>query len=821
MAMATLMLLQYNNYYNRTIKGPLITYGQYSQYTVKYNNSEYDSNGNRSVITNINFNPEDDIETEHVVNWAGDVPNYVVVITDPAGIAINSRWFVIYHKRSRSGQLILGLRRDVVADYYNSVINAETFIEKATISNPETNNLIFNNEDMSFNQIKQSEYLIKDQSQCPWIVAYCASKNADGTVKEYEANISQRSIPSAHEFTEAEWNDITSYGYSSPFVGFTNAPTFRMWGRVPGEYYDGTSDLQWYRLTTVNAVTEIAKVTNDSVKGQFTNKSTMMQCSNKMNQIYPTLWHTYTDNYVGVNTTMENIRTQYQNQTVSVRLNNGTIKYYTLKFYSKATQSKTIYLSAYAQTPPIDNILQYVRNNLEQYYSSWLATGASIVSRVPTISVTYETYWVTASEITDTTVTNKITIQADRYHLVDAPYDMFCMPYSDDLQVKTNTGTLSASRALAFDALSSLALKYAGASGGIYDVQILPYCPVVNSTITTVNGKLTIDVSTLGNKAYSIITNSATSAGSAYILHCTQSSFIRQVSLPNPVVIQDYKVESQCDMYRLCSPNYNGVFEFNAAKNGGLTTLNLVCTYKPYDPYIKVFPTFGRLYGNVPENGDARGLICGGDFSLPIVTSAWEEYQLQNKNFQASFDRQIQNMEINNSIQREKEMWQGIAGIVGGGVGGAVAGAKVGGAAGAYVGGLVGTLAGTTGYIVDRNLNQKARQEAIDYTRDQFGYALGNIQALPQALSKSSAIVADNKFFPFLEYYTCSELEKQALRDKIKYNGMTVMVVGKITDYLQGEPTYIKGKIIRLTNNTVDAKIVSAIAEEINKGVFI
>lgn len=45
------------------------------------------------------------------------------------------------------------------------------FIEKATISNV-NDPAIFNREGMTFNQIKQSEYFLKDETNCPWIVGY-------------------------------------------------------------------------------------------------------------------------------------------------------------------------------------------------------------------------------------------------------------------------------------------------------------------------------------------------------------------------------------------------------------------------------------------------------------------------------------------------------------------------------------------------------------------------------------------------------------------------------------------------------------------------
>ena len=49
---------------------------------------------------------------------------------------------------------------------------------------------------------------------------------------------------------------------------------------------------------------------------------------------------------------------------------------------------------------------------------------------------------------------------------------------------------------------------------------------------------------------------------------------------------------------------------------------------------------------------DQRGLICGGDFSLPNVSDAWADYQMQNKNYQNIFDREVQSMEISNRYQR-------------------------------------------------------------------------------------------------------------------------------------------------------------------------
>ena len=88
----------------------------------------------------------------------------------------------------------------------------------------------------------------------------------------------------------------------------------------------------------------------------------------------------------------------------------------------------------------------------------------------------------------------------------------------------------------------------------------------------------------------------------------------------------------------MTSPNYNGSFEFNKEKlTGGLTAINVDCTYKPYTPYIKLNPNLeGSYYSNTDYN-DSIGLICGGDFSLGIINDAWNVFPnicfVQNKDY--------------------------------------------------------------------------------------------------------------------------------------------------------------------------------------------
>ena len=186
-------------------------------------------------------------------------------------------------------------------------------------------------------------------------------------------------------------------------------------------------------------------------------------------------------------------------------------------------------------------------------------------------------------------------------------------------------------------------------------------------------------------------------------------------------------------------------------------------------------------------------------------------YQQNNKNYQKIFDRQIENIEVQNKYQRINEIT--------GAVSGTIAGARSGAAFGS-VGAVVGGIASAAGGIADYYINEQLRTEALNYKKDMFGYQLGNIQAMPQSITKISPYTINNKLFPILEYYTCTDEELQALKNKLKYNGMTVMRIGTISEFIGNHESYIKGQLIRLEDIHEDFHYVNSLAEEIYKGAF-
>lgn len=273
----------------------------------------------------------------------------------------------------------------------------------------------------------------------------------------------------------------------------------------------------------------------------------------------------------------------------------------------------------------------------------------------------------------------------------------------------------------------------------------------------------------------------------------------------------DFKIDNETTMMRICSPNYANFEDINYFMNYGIDYINVDCTYKPITPYIKLNINYKGLYGK--DFNDQRGLILGGDFSLPIMSDAWTNYQIQNKNYANIFERETQHLSRNFGA----EMATTITGAVAGTVQGGLLGNYLGGTTGAIGGAVGGAITGGADILTTALLHG----EKMDYRKDLYEMNLQNIQALPQGLVKTSSFNYNSKIWPFLEIYSSTDEEKELLRNKIRYTGMTINAIGKIQDYLSPEEqTYLQGNLIRITIDD-DYHIAQAINQELNMGVYI
>ena len=781
------LLSNYNNYYNRTYKRN-DTYQEYI-------------NASASNILGIdksyNFNLKDGVNIDHIfnVNSNVDEPNYCLLLNETDN-SIASRWFVVEWEKVRGNQYHGILRRDLLADNYEAITTAPCFIEKGYVGSQDS--AIFNKENITVNQIKTSETLLKDDSNTAWIVGYIAQDHPALSDKQFTLDPEVDMVISGNH-TDWEYGSLVD-GTEHTTLNITSPEsTMRFvirWVTFSNDFryeFDFNSSSHSTKRIGPPQVLDYWSVNN----GQSYLDSNWYSGIN---------WNTCVDKVFLDNPSWTNISDYNYLLGLAgktIQFNDGVYK-----------------VSLVGETESLQNDWSYWANGeLYNYLYSIVDAGADITDtyRYPVAyRLQLKKFRFTLTEVTSVQGSYKYSLPQTVRKLDDAPYKMFCMPYYTGEYTYRFSVDGSSYINVDKDVQMAWAMSIAKELGNsLYDLQILPYCPISNWEMATERaiwskGK-TVDVDY-------VVLKGSSNLNYGYCSFCDVSSkeqFLNKYTIE----IKNYKVENQCDMYRLCSPNYASVFEFNAARNDGVEGYIVRYTYKPYQPFINVAPKFGRLYGK--DFKDNRGLILAGDFSLPIVTDAWINYQLNNKNYQLAFDRQIENMEVNYGWQRAQGIANAVVGTIQGGTTGAMAGGMIGGAPGAVIGGVLGTGASLAGGIMDVNMQEALHNEALDFAKDNFGFQLGNIKALPNTLNKVSSIVANSKLFPFVEYYTCTDEERQALVDKIKYNGMSIGRIGHIIDFKNpSEQTYVKGQLIRLEGK-YDTHEINEIANEFMKGWYI
>ena len=878
--MATnITLLNYNNYFNRIVKSES-TLADYKALDTNYTD-----------ITSVNFNPADGVDTDLVVGTSSISHNYdYLIVWDDSDSSITSRWFIMDEDRTRSGQYHLTLRRDVIIDHYDDVKNAPTFIEKGMISST-TDPLLYNSEDMTYNQIKDSETLLKDKTGIGWVVGYIpqdAFTQTTGIITK-EVITAADADDSVDAITNWDYYDISNIPGSAQQIWAASNINKKIQLKTKLRYIAGYGYPAQQGKGTIQVLQGGAiSSTFDTSTDPYSSWSGVEVISDF--PLATTMSNIHAAEYVANN--MPSDSTLWSNVT-SVLSNHSAGGSVVIKSSSVIDD-----LLALDGTTVLDEGTQILYRikvvNVGAGNDISLDGGASadqtLLSRINSDKVASTDHFHTEGnydygnvtigysgdgyriELTQTFLSASVTIDGNRAHVVDAQYDMFCIPYSDDYIVQYGEDlsyAYTTSKALAIGIAEEIA-KDAG-SGSIYDTQLLPYCPseelinynsgwdmerfhyiritdlpydlVRNTTDSFVEVTGITDQSSFLSKLndyghlydddkhevfnytpdityYRIDYGQGDVMGA--IIWCTsctrQFDIDTTISVSNDVV--ERKVENECDMYRLCSGNYQGAFEFSAAKGYGVDGFRVDCTFKPFNPYIHVVPKLSGLYGaNFADFEDARGLICGGDFSLAQMSNAWANYELQNKNYQNIFDRQIENMKVNYKYQQIEGLVSAVAGSGTGAASGAAIGKYLGGPVGMGVGAAVGGALSLGAGLADLAIGQKKYEEARSFATDMYGYQLGNIKAIPTSIAKNTALTPNMKIFPFVEKYTCTDTEKQALRDKITYNGMTIMKIGTPSSYVG--TGFFKGQIIRFPSLKEDNHMANAIYEEINKGVYL
>lgn len=840
------------NYFNRRI----LFYGSLSDYLTA-------AGQNYELHEEVNFNPADGVNTYlDVVTDDGDKFSYLLLV-DPEDNTIISRWFILEADRNLGGQYRFTLKRDVVAESisnYDFINKAPIYVEKGKIKD-ESDPFNVLPEGISFNQIKQSERKVSQiqfgrHSQYNlnwgWIVGYFESGATvnDASVPTGQAAPSEfetaSTIATATGISLTKINDLLD-GVTIPFCVSEINLTY-------GVMHDNI-------IETQNPLKMQINLDND-LRGYETFWEFAFSWNENLGETADPYWelgangvrggeYLLTQSVSDIKNALSDVidndvpgEVFYSNDELNPLLAyEGKLilisgQYYVMHFPDQSVTDHSEVQIAYGENTLFNNMIGEI-------VPVPLNTGIVYLNyKIKNIGITLEPYDVG-------TATIKTKISSSAHTLKDAPYNMFAIPFGDNVCFAVDPNNPDTLTSLDKWTALKLGTKIATELGAkLYDLQLLPYIPYTR--FMTLNYQQIPGVPIpqpyidLQAEAFVYDEDSQSYLSTGYesiyfdyikdpnndeigaIFYMEESNFefnieYKQFSNLKLKAKDKAKIEANCNFYRLVSPNYSGIYEFNLAKNGmSVEGFNVACTYKPINPFIRVQPLYKGLYGTTFLDG--RGLICEGDFSLPIITDAWITYEQNNKNFANIFAREIQNLDVTQRQERINEAISLGSGIVGGGAGGAAAGAKFGGVYGAIAGAAAGTALGATGAIIESKLGQERRAEAKDYMIDRFNMNMQTIKALPQSLAKNSAFTLINKIQPFIEYYTCTDAEKAYFQRKLDVDGQTIGRVDFIGNYsspgFEGK-YYFKGQLIRAIGINEDTHYINALYEELAKGVYI
>lgn len=786
--MSAIYCISYNNYFNRTVKREesLAAYLGANNENVRYTEA------------NFNFNPNDGanavITVGRSANPANSYGDYLLVVENGE---IASRWFILDEERLRGKQYRLNLRRDIVADYYEQVLASTAFIEKGLPN--EDSALIFNSEGISLNQIKKGETPLIDDSKMAWICGF-----VDRDTEAKTISINSTVVPDIKVDSLTDWS---FYQYVGKGVIDDLSPTVRA-------YIRPFTSMDYKKATFIETGVGIS---NDKT-------------STFSNYVYTggdSAFENYLDEYRWpvINKATTSVRDYFTNVPTYIRPSTW-MEILALKGKILQVGQNTFYkidyeVSKYNQTVKIEE--DKGTSDLYTYLNTVFKSYSGYVSGTPT----YEAI------LGRTVLTLKLTEVAEGEYTIDypgktekiinknAPFDLFCIPFSNDMKIKVGNLEFQANKEFAMSIGSEIARNLGAAC---YDVQLLPFCPMTGFTIED-NGT-TFNINSTDTKRTTFVKNankenvyalfwSAASSGTKNIFKSDQTPY---------ATVFNKKIENECDFYRLVSPNYNGQFEFSAAKNGGIQYFNVDYTYLPYSSYIHVNPNFSDLYGQ--DFNDARGLICQGDFSIMYLSDAWVNYQIQNKNYNNIFDREIQNMDTIHSIENTQKRIAGAINAAATGATVAAAGSGIIGKVASAGAGIIAAGASYAGAEADILFGNKIYEENKSYKKDIFEYSLDNVRALPNSIAKTTAYTENNKIFPVLEYYSCTDEEKNILANEIAQRGMTIGSIDYIASYASNTWEYngivarnfIKAQLIK--TDIEDNHIADVLSTELAKGLY-
>ena len=587
-----LLLLHYNNYFNRIIKKEN-TIADYKAADADY-----------KEVSNINFNPGDGVNTSLVLGlgqngslFDGEEFDYLVAyeVVDNANV-INSRWFIIEQDRERAGQFELTLKRDVLADNYTDVVNSPIFLEKGFI-NDVNDPLLYNSESMNLNQIKQLEVPLMDETKSGWVVGYIPSDAFPKVEPAYDRVEKKVTTPMEADFEIDNINDWSYWQYclSNPNYKLMADSAGKRKVTVKIRSEDRRADYRSFRVDMVTA--NYTFYPNSTDAGTYSQQNsgyiktsatleypqwyqdygpvTFKQgtinagiCNNifdpvRNNSAFNTALNTILGTGINIGDTSALRRLQDK-----IILDATTNKYYRISVISISESNPITVTSSttggQAALTALKNAMYYpsgAGGSLEGTYTTFTASNSST------------SYAIQLTNIGDSFY---VDLNSDRAHLNDAPYDMFCIPFSDTLKLKFDSTEFTCSKNVALSMATEIARDLG--SGNVYDVQLLPYCP--NRTMV-VNSGSPSSVLNLASVKYDLIKESVTNSPKSAVIWCTESTFQVPITVESNIVefkpTEDAPIKINNESYYTIP---NSISTYTGRMGISTTSYNNIIVYK-------------------------------------------------------------------------------------------------------------------------------------------------------------------------------------------------------------------------------------------------
>ena len=587
-----LLLLHYNNYFNRIIKKEN-TIADYKAADADY-----------KEVSNINLNPGDGVNTSLVLGlgqngslFDGEEFDYLVAyeVVDNTNV-INSRWFIIEQDRERAGQFELTLKRDVLVDNYADVVNSPIFLEKGFI-NDSNDPLLYNSESMNLNQIKQLEIPLKDETESGWVVGYIPSDAFPKVEPQYDRVEKKVTTPMEADFEIDNINDWSYWQYC------TSNPNYKLMADSAGKRKvtvkirseDRHADYRSFRVDMVTA--NYTFYPNSTDAGTYSQQNsgyiktsatleypqwyqdygpvTFKQgtinagiCNNifdpvRNNSAFNTALNTILGTGINIGDTSALRRLQDK-----IILDATTNKYYRISVISISESNPITVTSSttggQAALTALKNAMYYPNGaggSLQGEYTTFTASNSST------------SYAIKLTNIGDSFY---VDLNSDRAHLNDAPYDMFCIPFSDTLKLKFDSTEFTCSKNVALSMATEIARDLG--SGNVYDVQLLPYCP--NRTMV-VNSGSPSSVLNLSSVKYDLIKESVTNSPKSAVIWCTESTFQVPITVESNIVefkpTEDAPIKINNESYYTIP---NSISTYTGRMGISTTSYNNIIVYK-------------------------------------------------------------------------------------------------------------------------------------------------------------------------------------------------------------------------------------------------